>query len=217
LAVGAGSVVRAGRAGAGLAPGLRTLAGGACRDTWCGTGAVSGRSLGLPSREGAGEPGRDRCRARRCLSCLGLGGSAGRRGIQVGAADPGRSPILNAVSPGLSHPRPWRGPAVLAILAWDPGLSLHRGGIGSADLQKCEVTWPTQFALRRRMSCLSGPACVKTWDWRVQGAGRSSRLHLENAAWLALGVKALGRVQLDLASRMDPQERGLPLPACWCD
>lgn len=165
------------------------------------------------------EPGRDGCRARRCLSCPGLLGSAGRRGIQVEAAEPGRSPITNAVSPGLSHPRPRRESAFPVILARDPGLSCHRGRVESADLQKCEVTRPTQFSLRRRRGVCPGHPAGRLGAGGLQGAkvGQSSRLHLENAVWLALGAKALSRVQLDLASRMDPQERGLPLPACWCD
>lgn len=53
--------------------------------------------------------------------------------------------------------------------------------------------------------CLSGPACVvRAGGLQGAKAGQSSRLHLENAAWLTLGAKALGRVQMDLASRMDP-------------
>lgn len=43
--------------GAGPASGLRALAGGAAGDTWCGTGAVSRRSAGLPSAKGAGGRG----------------------------------------------------------------------------------------------------------------------------------------------------------------
>lgn len=116
------------------------------------------------------------------------GGSGGTREV------PGRSLITNAVSPGLSHSRPRHGPVIPAILALDPGLSHHRGRFGSADLQKCEVIRPGRFPLQRRWAVCPGQPAWPLGAGGLQGAkaGQSSRLHLENAAWLALGAKALG-------------------------
>lgn len=113
------------RGGAGPASDLRALAGGAARDTWCGTGAVSRRSPCGPSFPGGscglgtgwGWAGH---RTGRCGSHPGLRSSCGTRGIQVRAAGgprslmhcqprpespqaPARARVLEELSPG---PRP---------------------------------------------------------------------------------------------------------------
>lgn len=219
LAVGEGSVVRAGQAGAGLAPDLWTLASGACRDTWCGTGAVSGCPQGLPSREGAGRPGWNRCRAQRCLSLPGLLGSAGPRGIRVGAVEPGSSPISNAVSPGLSRPRPRSRARDSSDLSPGPR-PLRSQGLVRID-RSPEARGHVAHAVRpgAPMGCLSQPSCVATGGWRVAGSKGWAVLTstLGECCLACLGCKGSGQGPAGPVSRMDPQERSLPLPTCWCD